>query len=43
MSLSRRSSPSETMSMPACSWSLIAALIATSWISARWAALIRRW
>ena len=28
MSLSRRSSPSETMSMPARSWSLTAALIA---------------
>ena len=41
MSLSRRSSPSETMSIPAVSWSLSAALIAMSWISPRWLRLIR--
>jgi hypothetical protein len=33
----------ETMSSPVSSWSLSAALIATSWISSRWCALIRRW
>jgi len=40
--LSRRSSPSETTSSPATSWSLIAAFTAASCISSRSWAVIRR-